>query len=85
MDVPSKLKIGAIEYSVVIADTDACGRLDRTQNKILISRELAANQQWVTLIHEIIHGLNSELRESVVDSLAVGFHQVLVDNGLLQD
>ncbi len=84
-ELPQKLKIGGIEYAVRVGEVGP-GQLafiDRTSNTIHISHEIPMSQQWLALCHEVFHGLNNELRETQVDSLAVGIHQVLVDNGFL--
>lgn len=80
-----KLKIGGITYKVVMTDQfdDECGRLDRTLNTIFLSKHYPTSQQNVTLIHEVLHCLNSELKEAEVEYLAQALYQILSDNDLI--
>jgi len=84
----AKLKIGAHRYQVVYVkdhpffETDKVGYLDRPNGKIYISSEMVETEKQVSLLHEIIHVINGELAENVVDPLAQQFLQVLIDNDM---
>jgi Zn-dependent peptidase ImmA (M78 family) len=77
------LKIGGIKYKIVLKDTEnSCGQLNQRDNEIIINSTLSPEQKQITLLHEIIHAVNGELNEVVVDSLAQQLHQVLTENKL---
>ena len=75
-----KVKIGGIKYKIVLRKMEDSGEIDRSTNTISIDKEMAYEQQMVTLLHEMIHALNGELDEKTVDGLAVGLHQIIMDN-----
>jgi hypothetical protein len=88
MKIPSSLKIGAHTVKVVLEDkveNDLDGMWDSRQNCIKLHRGLPASQLEVTLIHEIIHACNMEIKHSTVESLSQQLHQVFVDNKLTFD
>lgn len=87
---PSQLKIGGhvikIEQCVL---KDLNGESDFAKNTIRISKELPRSQQEATLVHEIIHFLNTSIDErdyghALLDSLSEQLYQVLKDNDLLK-
>ena len=67
-------------YNVVYSDIEDCGRLDRDKNEIIIDNKLPIGQQELAILHEILHAINGEISEELIDSLAVSIHQVLRDN-----
>lgn len=78
----NKVKVGGIWYAIKekdLPDTD-CGELCRESNTIFLDSRISQEQKEYALIHEIIHALNGELEETIVDSLAFGIHQILRDN-----
>jgi len=76
------IKIGGIIYSIVYTNQfdDEFGRVDRLTNTIYISNRYPKNQQDATLIHEILHQINSELPEREVEALAQAIYQIINDN-----
>jgi hypothetical protein len=88
MKIPNKLKIGAHVYEVVVAkdlfEGTTCGIQLRKDNKIGINAELPVSHQGATLLHEILHAINSELDHTILDSLAEQLYQVLSDNRMLK-
>ena len=80
------MKIGAHNYDVIYVDdhpffeTDKVGYLDRPNGKIYISKNMIETEKQVALFHEILHVLNGELAENVIDPLAQQLLQVVVDN-----
>lgn len=90
MNIPKKLKIGGHQFRVELVEgnnldeDNTCGKCDKNKNTILISKSLSQSQKEVTLFHEIIHAVNGELEEEIVDSLAEQLYQVLSANNLLK-
>lgn len=87
--LPKKLKIGGHLYTIVeVKENDfassPCGRMSRNTNEIQISSSLTKSNKEVTLFHEIIHAINGELSEAMVDSLAEQLYQVFAENRLLK-
>ena len=78
-NLPKRLKIGAFVCRVreVKGLTDA-GSL--SNNTILIDADLPLEQKWETMLHEVIHKINTELKETTVEFLAQALFQVLHDN-----
>lgn len=83
--IPTTLKIGAQTYAINPVQAQglserACGTIDYYTQGIVL--DIGSNPGWVliTLIHEILHGLNPERTEMDVEQIAQGIAQVLVDN-----
>lgn len=77
--------IGGHKIDVKIADISECGRFHRDKDVIVIASDLSQTQRESTFFHEIIHSINSELSEVVVDSLAEQLYSVLKGNKMLKD
>ena len=95
MKIPRKLKIGGhwIEVTIRKESKDMytnTGTRAAWQNRLYIQGDMAESKQWSTLFHEILHEIDWQLNlgikdnEKVIDSLAEGIYQVLVDNNLLR-
>jgi hypothetical protein len=86
MNIPSKLKIGGHIYSIELVDPELlsndCGEQNRARNTIKIRNDLPQSQLEETLIHEVLHAINGDLKEETVDFLAMAIYQILVDNKL---
>lgn len=83
--IPSKLKIGAITYNIVIKDLDEdMGRTVFTNSTIFLDTKLSKEQMMVTLLHEIIHCQNNQLSEMEVEFLAQSTYQILKDNNFIK-
>lgn len=96
MEIPSKVRIGSVDYEIVIEDKtivlDAVqckGQIDYDYHKINIDSSIQDKQgQEQTFLHELIHGIVRERsldlekvdEENIVDGLAVGLHQIIRDN-----
>lgn len=96
MEIPSKVRIGSVNYKILIDDktivlnTQQCkGKIDFEFHKINIDSSIQDKQgQEQTFLHELIHGIvrerNLDLEkdddETIVDGLAIGLHQVIRDN-----
>lgn len=96
MEIPSKIRIGSVDYDVKLTDevlvlnSQQCkGTIDFEFNEIKISNSVQDIQnQEQTLLHELIHGMVHDRKidfknmdeESIVDGLALELHQVIRDN-----
>ncbi len=84
MKIPSKIKIGGLEYTIVIEEkavenSHLCGQLDYTEQKIRVVKG-KEDYMNVTLWHELFHAINSELPEQQVEFLAQSVYQIIKDN-----
>lgn len=78
-----KLKIGGHIYKVIYKDMgEDAGLADKTKNIIYIDPNLSKSEQESTLIHEILHVINSELDHALLDSLSQQLYQVIKQNKL---
>src|SRR3990167_2559903 len=88
MKFPKQLKIGGHIYKVKIekesnvAVSSACGKTEREKGEIYIKSDLMETEQMATLLHEILHVINGELSDSLVEALSQQLFQVLKDNDL---
>lgn len=96
MEIPNKVRIGSVDYEVIIKDEtivlDAVqckGKIDYDYHEINIDSSVQDKQgQEQTFLHELIHGIVRERNldfknaddETIVDGLAIGLHQVIRDN-----
>ena len=83
MKLPDKVKVGGIEYEVVMSDKiegSICGDVCRETNVIRVSKSLPENQMWVTFIHELLHTICCGLDDREIDPISVLIHQIIVDN-----
>ncbi len=86
-----KVKIGPITYDIVIeptrGDSGYAGQFRPHRSQIAINSQLQAQFAKLTLWHEIIHGILAtagialaDHDEEMIDKIAYGVLQVLVDN-----
>ncbi|MDU7067133.1 MAG: hypothetical protein E6343_04060 [Clostridium perfringens] len=96
MNIPSKVRVGSMEYEVnltdetLILDTDLCkGIIDYEFHNIKISNKIHDRQgQECCFLHELMHAVirerNLDIKnsdeETIVDEIARGLHQVIKDN-----
>ncbi len=95
MNIPSKIRIGSVDYTVektdeyLKLDGEQClGIIDYEIQTIKIANNIQHNQrQEQTFLHEVIHAITKEFKidfseeeEVIVDKLALGLHQVIRDN-----
>lgn len=95
MNIPSKIRIGSVDYTVektdeyLKLDGEQClGIIDYEIQTIKIAKNIQHNQrQEQTFLHEVIHAITKEFKidfseeeEVIVDKLALGLHQVIRDN-----
>ena len=88
MNIPPKIKIGAITYSIEVLD-DWSGRdpgqegeFDPEALTIRIWKKLENKRRGLALLHEIFHAANSELEEFQVDAMAFLLHTLIEENDL---
>lgn len=92
MNIPNKVRIQGLEYSVeqIYGLSDGAkvltGEIWHMMLRIRLQSEQAPQRAAVTLWHEILHavieqnGLELEDEEHVVDTLAFAVYQILEDN-----
>lgn len=79
------LKIGGHDYTLIFSPTmEELGKTIYNDRIIMINKDADRSIQESTLIHEILHALNSQLDHTLLDSLAEQLYQVLKDNNLLK-
>lgn len=99
MQIPKKIKIGAVTYAVVFphsftASMNACGQICYADDTIRLDPLNASGvpysptRVWQNFIHEVVHGINDSARaglgEDDVDRFASLALAVLIDNGWLE-
>ncbi len=85
MVFPKKIKIGGLTYKIVFCEIDdAFGDTDFTKGVIRIDKNQKEEQKIATLLHEILHCLNSQLSEETTEFLAQGIYQVLIHNKFIK-
>jgi len=97
MYIPNTIKVGHIIYSVHFENyTNENGNRGETflqSGKICIDPSMSFEQQWTTLIHELLHcccdfaGINSDEKnkmteEQFVSHISAPLAQILIDNNL---
>jgi len=88
MNIPKQLKILGHTFKVILADTEDidndAGEMNLSRNTIKIRKDLPQDQIEESLLHEIIHAINNELKEIDVEFLAQTIYAVLKENKLLK-
>lgn len=83
MQIPSTVKVGGLTYGIEIVnkmDDDSCvGKTYFQDLKIKIEKAEKPFME-LTFLHEILHAMNAELKETDIEFLAQSLYQVLVDN-----
>jgi len=94
LEIPEKIKIGGLKYDVEYAEKmiyenrQTYGHIDQEMCKIQLDKTLKCEQSLKqTFIHEILHGIcfdrnidMGDKEEDIVDQLAHGLLQVIIDN-----
>lgn len=83
MMLPKKLKIGGFNFKIILEPCDNYGEMSKNYSRITIDSNSNPDVQIVALIHEILHALNGELSEVVIDGLAHQIFALLKDNKLM--
>lgn len=92
--LPGKVRIGGIDYEVRIVsdlrdgDKSLNGWIRYDPCLILIDADLNEQMMWVTLIHEVLHGVGDQcgrpIEEDTIESIAYGLYGVLCNSEDLQ-
>ena len=90
MTIPQTVKIGALEYKVVVTpDIDNCGDFDSLTGTIRINGSMPPREQEATFFHEAMHAMNSEFSDgamhALLASLSLQLYQFLKENQLLNE
>ena len=96
MNLPGTVKVGAFVYRIereaqVRADDDRrlCGQVDHMRQVIRIGEGMAAEQEYDTFLHEVLHAIDHNgqigLTEKQIHRLSSGILGVLLDNHLLRE
>lgn len=84
MKIPESVKIGANTYTIKVVPAeqleDAWGDCDFGKLVIRLSKEAVDDAVRHTLLHEVLHAINSELSEKDTEFIAVILEQVLLEN-----
>lgn len=95
--IPNKVKIGIYDYNiketdeVIIVNDHVCTGLIAYEDLIIeLKNSMPEQKKYQTLLHEIVHGiireysvdLGNDNDETIVDTMAKGLYQVLMDNDL---
>lgn len=93
-DIPKSVKILSQNYAVIKKNMrkregkNMFGEIDYFTNEIFINSSMTHSQQWLTLIHEVLHGYEEELtvtlKEKDVDLISKIVTCFLIDNGFLK-
>lgn len=93
MKIPKQVKIGGFIFEVHILSEwpgrtvgGHDGEIFKTKeegHRIYIGAELTEQAQEATLIHEMLHAMNTTMDHEFLDSLAEQIYQALHDNKLL--
>ena len=87
--IPPKIKVSIGDYEIfyqphLSIDESQCGQVWFRKNLIRIDPCFPANEQFVTLIHEVLHIVDRfykcHLEEDNVDRIARGISEFLVNN-----
>jgi hypothetical protein len=81
MKIPEKLKIGGIYYDVKVAEEleNRTGEFDFTKLQIVLEKNKPEVME-LTLLHEIFHVINNEVREDIIEFFAQSMYQIMQDN-----
>ncbi len=92
MEIPKKLRIGGIDYTVEIVDfkdsdfikVTHWGHCYHGECKIILNNNINKQKLWQTLLHEAVHIIDNEynvgLDEDNVDRITSGLYAFLKDN-----
>jgi len=94
--LPASVRIGGTDYAVIEVkglrdgSTDLNGHILYNESEIRVEAEMTAHNKWVTVWHEVIHGIlehagHGHHEETMVIALGYGISQVLRDNPWLAE
>lgn len=87
MKIPDKLKIKGCEFKIKFEDLkdELFGDFTELPAIIRINEKADKNFQEITLFHEALHILRSDIKEQWIKDFAWDLWQFLKDNNLLKD
>ena len=98
MKIPKEIRVGGIDYKIehvkesldgINSEAVYAGRVMFKEHKILLLDSYPSEKQFKTLLHEIIHIIDEDLKigidEENICRLETGLYQVLKDNKLLKE
>ena len=96
MKIPSSVRIGSVDYKIIMTDEillvndlSCCGKINYNQHEIKVKNDMQDVQGMeITLLHEIFHAITNERNftyvknddETITEELARGLHQLIRDN-----
>lgn len=87
MQIPTKIKIGGFRYKVITCAEEDDKKLPKNaagifdpEKGFLALRKGFEPYMFETLLHEILHAINSEIEEETIEYLAQALYQVIADN-----
>lgn len=94
MKIPGSVRIGGVEFAVVMehrlndGEHLLAGQYRPIECQIALAEDCSHQHRCLTLWHEIMHGIENqaqlelgEQREQIIEAFARGVYQVLQDNG----
>lgn len=94
MKIPEKIRIGGVEFTVVVeprlndGQRMLAGQIRYMECQIAIAEESSHEYRCLSMWHEIMHGIEDQAqldlgdqKERIVEAFARGVYQVLQDNG----
>ena len=94
MKIPEKIRIGGVEFTVVVeprlndGQRMLTGQIRYMECQIAIAEESSHEYRCLSMWHEIMHGIEDQAqldlgdqKERIVEAFARGVYQVLQDNG----
>ncbi len=86
MSLPKNLKIGGIDYKIEVVDLidndEAIAGQIYTDKQLIKITKGTHDFMQTTLLHEVMHGINMELKELDIEFITQALYQVLKDNKL---
>ena len=87
MNIPNKVKVGAIWYDVEEKDnTENWGTVNFLKQTIALRKDLSHQQKEMTFIHELLHAvvsdraLDAKVTEEMVETLGYGLYALFIEN-----
>ena len=95
MKIPNEINVDGIIFKIVILNSNEplgkklVGKVDWQKQCIYIDGNYPVNQQFKTLLHEIIHLIDYDysldFSEETIERVSSGLYQVLKNNNLLKE
>lgn len=81
MRLLSRVKVGALEYKVIIVEelNGARAQTDHSSQTITV-KKMRDTMMQQTLFHEVVHCINNEIGEVEAEFLGNAFYQFYIDN-----